>query len=109
MSNRCRSSNVIFAAAVCISETSVLSSLIFIHKQEKLFTVQLFYVYVVITVHLTRSSNYPSIFTKATMRRNRLLPCVKTDVAIKRAFQRKLPILFAAETNSRHCKPIDCQ
>ena len=43
------------------------------------------------------------------MRRNRLLPCVKTDVAIKRAFQRKLPILFAAETNSRHCKPIDCQ
>ena len=83
-------------------------SLIFIHKQEKLFTVQLFYVYVVVTVHLTRSSNYPSIFTKATMRRNRLLPCVKTDVAIKRAFQRKLPILFAAETNSRHCKPIDC-
>ena len=29
MSNRCRSSNVIFAAAVCISETSVLSFLNF--------------------------------------------------------------------------------
>ena len=61
-------------------------SLISIHKQEKLFTVQPFYVYVVVTAHLTRSSNYPSISAKATMRRNCLLPCVKTDVATKRAF-----------------------
>ena len=61
-------------------------SLISIHKQEKLITVQLFYVNVVVTAHLTRSSNYPSIFAKATMRRNCLLPCVKTDVATKRAF-----------------------
>lgn len=86
-----------------------VSLIISIHKQEKLFTAQLFYVYVVVTAHLTRSSNYPSIFTKATMRRNCLLPYVKTDVAIKRTFYRKLPILFPAETNSRHCKLIDCQ